>query len=311
MRGRRPAAPGSSNGRRLRRDAACGEDGARETAQTTDGLALSTWALTAAALCLVVYAAGSKALDRTLVTPALFFTAAGLLLGPGLGVMELTIRSEPVRLLAVATLTLVLFSDASRISLGALRGELGVPVRLLGIGLPLTIAAGVVVGAAVLPGITVVEALVLATMLACTDAALGQAVVSDKRVPSRIRQGLNVESGLNDGLCVPIFFIALAIADAEESTMTTSSAARLVGDEIGFGLVGGLVAGIDRRRGPALRPATRPDRGPLDADPARRDRAALGRRRRRRSVGAPSSRRSSRDSCSASSGEKRAVRCPS
>ncbi len=204
---------------------------------------MSAWALTAGAVCLVAYAAGSKALARSPVTPAIFFTAAGLTLGPWLGIIDLSLRSEPVKLLAEATLTLVLFSDASRISLGALRGELGVPVRLLGIGLPLTIVAGALVGAAVLPGITFLEALILAVMIACTDAALGQAVVSDERVPSRIRQGLNVESGLNHGLCVPIFFIALATAEAEESALSVGGALRLVADEIGFGIVGGLLAG--------------------------------------------------------------------
>ena len=90
------------------------------------------------------------------------------------------------------------------------------PARLLGIGLPLTIAFGTLAGVGVLPGVSLVEALVLSIMLACTDAALGQAVVTDDRVPSRIRQGLNVESGLNDGICVPLFFIALALAEWDE-----------------------------------------------------------------------------------------------
>jgi NhaP-type Na+/H+ or K+/H+ antiporter len=81
-------------------------------------------------------------------------------------------------------------------------------------------------------------------MLACTDAALGQAVVTDRRVPSRIRQGLNVESGLNDGLCVPLFLIAVAFAGAEEGTMSARGAVHLVVDEIGYGLVGGVAAGV-------------------------------------------------------------------
>jgi sodium/hydrogen antiporter len=119
-----------------------------------------------------------------------------------------------VKLLAEITLTLALFADASRISLRALRRESAVPLRLLGIGLPLTIVAGALVGAIVIPGISLAEALVLAIVLACTAAALGQAVVTDERIPSRIRQGLNVESGLNDGLCVPLLFIAIAIAEA-------------------------------------------------------------------------------------------------
>jgi NhaP-type Na+/H+ or K+/H+ antiporter len=84
---------------------------------------------------------------------------------------------------------------------------------------------------------------VLAIVLACTDAALGQAVVSEERVPSRIRQGLNVESGLNDGLCVPLFFIAIAIAEADAGTASSHAAAKLVYEQIGYGLVGGVLAG--------------------------------------------------------------------
>jgi sodium/hydrogen antiporter len=161
-----------------------------------------------------------------------------------LGLIDLHIGGEPVKLLAEATLTLVLFADASRISFPALRSEFAVPARLLGIGLPLTIAAGTLVGVGVLPDVSLVEALVLSIMLACTDAALGQTVVTDKRIPSRIRQGLNVESGLNDGICVPLFFIALALAEAEEGTETAHAAAHLVLEEIGYGLVAGAAAGV-------------------------------------------------------------------
>jgi NhaP-type Na+/H+ or K+/H+ antiporter len=95
-----------------------------------------------------------------------------------------------------------------------------------------------------LPGVSLVEALVLSIMLACTDAALGQAVVTDQRVPSRIRQGLNVESGLNDGICVPLFFIALALAEWDEATLTAHAAVHLVLEEIGYGLIAGVAAGI-------------------------------------------------------------------
>ena len=89
------------------------------------------------------------------------------------------------------------------------------PARLLGIGLPLTIALGAGIGAALFGALSVPEAVVLAVLLAPTDAALGQAVVTEPRLPSRIRQGLNVESGLNDGICVPLLFIVLAIAEAD------------------------------------------------------------------------------------------------
>ena len=202
-----------------------------------------TWALATIAALLIGYATVSRRLERLNVSGAMFFTTAGLLVGPVLGLLDLQVHGEQVKLLAEITLTLVLFADASRISLRALRHEFAVPLRLLGIGLPLTILAGALVGAAVVPGISFAEALVLAIVLACTDAALGQAVVSDERVPSRIRQGLNVESGLNDGLCVPLFFIAIAIAETDAGTASAHSAAQLVFEQIGYGLVGGVVAG--------------------------------------------------------------------
>src|SRR5436190_12747407 len=205
---------------------------------------MGAWELAAIAFALVAFSTVSGRLRRSVVTPAIFFTSAGLLAGPVLGLIDLNVRGETVKLLAEATLTLVLFADASRIQFPALRTEFAVPARLLGIGLPLTIVAGTLLGAGVLPGVSWVEALVLSIMLACTDAALGQAVVTDKRIPSRIRQGLNVESGLNDGICVPLFFIALGIAEAEEGTTTAHEAAHLVLDELGYGLVGGVAAGV-------------------------------------------------------------------
>jgi sodium/hydrogen antiporter len=204
---------------------------------------VDTWALATVASLLLIFAALSHRLKRSYVTLAIFFTSTGLLAGPVLGLLDLELGGEPIKLLAEATLTLVLFSDASRISIPALRDEFSVPARLLGLGLPMTIAAGTLAGAVVLPGVSIVEALVLAVILACTDAALGQAVVTDRRIPSRIRQGLNVESGLNDGLCVPLFFIALAIAEADEGALSTRGALELVAEEIGWGLVGGISAG--------------------------------------------------------------------
>ena len=208
------------------------------------GEELGAWELAAIAFVLLAFSAVSRRLERSVVTSAIFFTSAGLLAGPALGVSDLRISGEPVKLLADATLTLVLFADASRISFPALRREFAVPARLLGIGLPLTIVAGTLLGVAVLPGVGLVEALVLSIMLACTDAALGQAVVTDDRIPSRIRQGLNVESGLNDGICVPLFFMALALAQAQEGALTAHSAAQLVLEELGYGLVAGIAAGV-------------------------------------------------------------------
>ena len=148
------------------------------------------------------------------------FVAGGILASDAaLGWLDPSITGESVRVVAEATLTVVLFSDAARIDVRALRHEYVVPVRLLAIGLPLTMVAGVISAIAVFPELPVVEAVLLAIVLAPTDAALGQAVVTLPAIPSRVRQGLNVESGLNDGICVPLLLIAIAIAEAEESAI--------------------------------------------------------------------------------------------
>jgi NhaP-type Na+/H+ or K+/H+ antiporter len=201
------------------------------------------WGLVFIALTVLAVAGVSGRLSGTLVTPAMVFVAVGLVLGPKvLGEVEPSANGEGVRTLGEATLALVLFSDASRIKLGLLRRQTGVPARLLGVGLPLTIVLGAL-AAAIFDNMTVGEALVLGVLLAPTDAALGQAVVTEPRLPSQIRQGLNVESGLNDGICVPLLYIVLATADVESHVGSSHHAVTIVLEEIGYGIVGGVGAG--------------------------------------------------------------------
>ena len=127
---------------------------------------MESWALATIAFLVLSFAAASGRLERSLITPAIFFTSTGLIAGPVLGLIDLHIGGESLKILAEATLTLVLFADASRISVRTLKVEYAVPLRLLGIGLPLTILAGALVGIAVLPGLQAAEALVLAVILA-------------------------------------------------------------------------------------------------------------------------------------------------
>ncbi len=206
------------------------------------------WALALVALALIGVAAVSGRLSGTPITPAMLFVAFGVVVGPQvLGGIDLASSGSTVRVLAEATLALVLFTDASRIDLGGLRRTFDVPVRLLGLGLPLTILLGAVAAAAVFGELSVEEAVILAVVLAPTDAALGQAVVIEPRVPARIRQGLNVESGLNDGICVPLLFAAVAVADVESEISGGRSAVTLLLEEIGYGVVGGVAAGAAHR----------------------------------------------------------------
>jgi NhaP-type Na+/H+ or K+/H+ antiporter len=202
------------------------------------------WMLPAIALIILAFAAVSRRLDGTSITAPMVFTGAGLVFGAKTaGLVAPSVGGATVKLLASATLAVVLFGDAARIDLRALREEYRLPARLLGIGLPLTIAAGFGVALVLLGSVAWPEALVLAIVLAPTDAALGQAVVTLPSLPSLVRQGLNVESGLNDGICVPLFGIAIAIGTTEAGLTPAHHAVVLVVEEIGYGVLVGAGAG--------------------------------------------------------------------
>src|SRR4051812_37054948 len=202
------------------------------------------WTLPVIAGTVLAFAAVSRRLDGTSITAPLVFTGAGLLFGTrAAGLVDADPTGETVKILAEATLAVVLFSDAARIDLRALREEYHLPARLLGIGLPLTIAAGFGVALLWFGWSAWPEALLLAVVLAPTDAALGQAVVTLPSLPSLVRQGLNVESGLNDGICVPIFAVVLAIASTEAAITSAHHALALVVEEIGYGALIGASSG--------------------------------------------------------------------
>jgi sodium/hydrogen antiporter len=182
------------------------------------------------------------------VTPAMVFAFAGLVLGPELlGIIEVGIDAEAFKAVAELALTVLLFTEASRLDLGALVRRRELPTRLLGIGLPLTMVLGTLLALALIPSLGFWEAAVLAVVLAPTDAALGQAVVSDSRVPGVVRRSLSAEGGLNDGLALPFLIIAVAFAEqgAEGGSfghwlwfiVRTVGVSVLVGAAIGF--VGG------------------------------------------------------------------------
>ena len=204
---------------------------------------MNQWALPAVAVALLAYSAVSGRLRSMPVSQAMVFVALGLAFGTWfLDLAEADDANRFVRHLAEATLTLVLFTDAVRVNLGRLRHETAVPGRLLTIGLPLTIIAGTAAGLALFPQLDLWTAAALATMLAPTDAALGLPVVTNLRLPSRIRQGLNVESGLNDGVCVPLLIVFLTIAEAEEGVGHVEPV-RVIAEQIGYGAIGGIAAG--------------------------------------------------------------------
>jgi sodium/hydrogen antiporter len=202
-------------------------------------------ALATIVVIIIVWGAFSAPLDRRGVTSAIVFVVAGFLAGAKvLGLLDVAVESEVAQRVTEVALVLLLFSDAARIDLHALRHELSWPTRLLLVGLPLTMLAGTGVGVLVFPGMALASVFLLSTMLCSTDAALGQKVVSDSSVPDRVRQALDVESGLNDGLAVPFFLVALDLANAELTTGITWAVAKNAAEQVGWGLVAGVAAGL-------------------------------------------------------------------
>ncbi len=190
----------------------------------------------------LLYSLVSGGLEKTPFNGAVVFTAFGLILGPlGLGFLTLEVDAELLSTLAELTLAMVLFTDASNANLRELKHSFKIPQKLLLLGLPLTILLGFVTGYLLFDGLALLEIALIATMLAPTDAALGKAVVTNEAVPSNIREGLNVESGLNDGICVPILFIFLALATGTGAEGSTSMLAlKLVVEAIGIGAAVGV-----------------------------------------------------------------------
>ena len=189
------------------------------------------------------YGLVSERLATFSVSGPLVFTLLGVAAGSaGFDVLGGEFGEGGVELLAEATLVLILFSDATRVDLRVLRTQTTLPARMLGVGLPLTLVLGTIL-ATLLLDLTVWEAALVAAVLAPTDAALGQAVVSNPRVPVRVRQALNVESGLNDGLMLPAITILVAIAGAETGSEESTNWALFVLAQIGFGVGIGVLVG--------------------------------------------------------------------
>ena len=185
---------------------------------------------------LLTYSIFAGRFESRLLNGPLMFMLAGLILGPALlGILQPRLDKDDLRVLAELTLAIVLFSDAANADLKVLRAHEGLPLRLLMVGLPLTMLSGWLVGIWLFPQVPSLELAILATLLAPTDAALGKAVVSNPRVAAPVREGLNVESGLNDGICVPVLLMFLALLAEEQTQSPLSLALELLVEELGIG----------------------------------------------------------------------------
>jgi len=210
------------------------------------------------AVTVLVWVLLSKRLESWSVTAPIVLTVSGFATAQLLGVGDELAR-ESIRELIEVTLALVLFVDASSIAVGWFRAEWQYPARLLGIGLPLTIVLGTLTAAVMFPGNDIWVLAVVGAALAPTDAALGVSIVENERIPLRLRQVINVESGLNDGLVTPVVSFCIAIAAASVDNLAdrpVASAVAAVGVGVGIGFAIGALAGrlllVARERGWAL-----------------------------------------------------------
>ena len=177
------------------------------------------------ALPFLLFGLVSRRLDYSPISAPMIFTGIGLLVAPQFfAIMHFQIGSEILYGIAELTLMLILFSDAAKIETKNLRRIYSLPLRLLVIGMPITIFLGALAAWNIYDNIAVFTAVLIAAILAPTDAALGLAVVEDKRVPQRIRETLSIESGLNDGLALPVVLILIALAGSMGGMMAGSPA---------------------------------------------------------------------------------------
>ncbi len=196
------------------------------------------------AAAILFYGGFSRLFQAHSLTAPMMFAALGLVMSePVIGTLTFQIGEPLIELVAELTLVLVLFADAARVRLSALRREGAVPLRMLILGLPVAVIAGAVAARLLFPDFTLWEALLVAAVLAPTDAALGQAVITDERVPAQVRQTVNVESGLNDGLALPVVFVFLALAAPSETGRGGWGWAAFAGQQILCGTAAGLIAG--------------------------------------------------------------------
>lgn len=197
------------------------------------------------AAVVIAYGAVSRRMAASVVTAPMVFVAVGMLLGPaGLQRLDLGFDDGGVRILAEATLALVLFVDATALDVRRLTREVQLPLRLLLVGLPGTVTLGALAAWVLFDGFGIWSAALLAAVLAPTDAALGQAVVANGQVPERIRDTLTVESGLNDGLALPLVTLFLGLAEEAEGTLAGIGILGFIGEQVGWGLAAGVAVGL-------------------------------------------------------------------
>jgi NhaP-type Na+/H+ or K+/H+ antiporter len=200
--------------------------------------------LVVAAALTLIYGLFSALSERSILTPPMAFVLSGLLLGPGLGVVDLDFQSGTLEFLATVALVVIVCSDASQIDRRKIRVLESLPLRLLVVGLPLTMLLGTGLAMLIFPTAGIAAAALLAVLLSPTDAALGQAVITSEAVPEPVRKALNAESGLNDGIALPPIFALLFVLGANLGDIPTDNWLRFTALQLVLGPLAGTLLGV-------------------------------------------------------------------
>ena len=187
----------------------------------------------------LIYSLTFRQLQKAEVTGPMFFIIGGLCLAVFLPHESNKVTASVDFLLPFIELTLsiFLFSDAAKSKLSVLKHSFQYPSLLLFVALPLTLLLGITVGLFLFEDLSFIHIALLAIILTPTDAALSKGLLSSLQVPAKIREGINTESGLNDGLCVPVFLIFLLLAETPDSAITATQIFSVFGRELGVALL--------------------------------------------------------------------------
>ena len=193
---------------------------------------------------IVLWALGAARLSRTLITMPMIFTAVGYAITYPVGMLaDEHALNEIARLVAEVTLIIVLFADASHVRFRELTKGFVLPLRMLVLGMPLTILCGTLAVYFITPGGSWAVALLTAAILTPTDAALGASVVGSKDISARLTQTINVESGLNDGLALPFVLFGATAAGMVAQGAGSSSFVQDAVLQVVLGPLAGIAVG--------------------------------------------------------------------
>lgn len=209
---------------------------------------MSYWVGALLAILFLAFALVSRRLSGSILTGPMLFAGVGFMIGPqGLGWVEIGISNHLIHAVAEVTLVVVLFTDAAGTDFKLFRQSRNLPLRMLLVGMPLAVGLGALAAIGLFPGWSLWEAALLAAILVPTDAALGQSVIENESIPERIRTAISSESGLNDGLALPLvlLFAALATGSPENGTAYWLE---FIGSQILLGPLAGIAVGYSGGR---------------------------------------------------------------